>query len=259
MQNMTHARTLAIDIGGSGIKAALLDNDGSMIGDRQRVPTPPKPVAPEALVHAIDQAAGPLGDFERVSVGFPGYVRDGRVLTAPNLGSDVLAGFDLQSELARHWGKPVRVLNDADVQGFGAIKGQGVEMVLTLGTGAGTAIFRNGEIMPHLELAHHPVSGGKTYDEYIGNAARQKKGRKAWSKRVAKVIEILREVVRFDHLYLGGGNAKKLDFPLPPDVTIVSNTDGLTGGIRLWREEPQPAVAIEPPSGEPDRASTTST
>jgi polyphosphate glucokinase len=259
MQNMTHARTLAIDIGGSGIKAALLDNDGSMIGDRQRVPTPPKPVAPEALVRAIDQAAGPLGDFERVSVGFPGYVRDGRVLTAPNLGSEVLAGFDLQSELARHWGKPVRVLNDADVQGFGAIEGHGVEMVLTLGTGAGTAIFRDGEIMPHLELAHHPVSGGKTYDEYIGNAARQKKGRKAWSKRVAKVIEILREVVRFDHLYLGGGNAKKLDFPLPPDVTIVSNTDGLTGGIRLWREEPQPAVAIEPPSGEPDQASTTST
>jgi len=257
MQNMTQARTLAIDIGGSGIKAALLDHDGSMIGDRQRVPTPSKPVAPEALVRAIDQAAGPLGDFERVSVGFPGYVRDGRVLTAPNLGSEVLAGFDLQSELARHWGKPVRVLNDADVQGFGAIKGQGVEMVLTLGTGAGTAIFRNGEIMPHLELAHHPVSGGKTYDEYIGNAARQKKGRKAWSKRVAKVIEILRVVVRFDHLYLGGGNAKKLDFPLPPDVTIVSNMDGLTGGIRLWREEPQPAVAVKP--SELDQASTTST
>jgi polyphosphate glucokinase len=259
MQNMTHARTLAIDIGGSGIKAALLDNDGSMIGDRQRVPTPSKPVAPEALVRAIDQAAGPLGDFERVSVGFPGYVRDGRVLTAPNLGSEVLAGFDLQSELARHWGKPVRVLNDADVQGFGAIEGHGVEMVLTLGTGAGTAIFRDGEIMPHLELAHHPVSGGKTYDEYIGNAALRKKGRKAWSKRVAKVIEILRVVVRFDHLYLGGGNAKKLDFRLPPDVTIVSNTDGLTGGIRLWRDEPGSAVAIEPPPAASDQVSAPST
>ena len=73
------------------------------------------------------------------------------------------------------------------------------------------------------------------------------------------MIDILREVVRFDHLYLGGGNAKKLDFPLPPDVTIVPNTDGLTGGISLWREEPRTAVAIEPPSGEPDQASATTT
>ena len=256
---MNQPRTLAIDIGGSGIKAALLDTDGSIIGDRQRVPTPPKPVAPEALVGAIDQAVSPLGGFERVSVGFPGYVRDGRVLTAPNLGNEVLAGFDLQSELARHWGKPVRVLNDADVQGFGAIKGHGVEMVLTLGTGAGTSIFRDGEIIPHLELAHHPVSGDKTYDEYIGNTAREKKGKKAWGKRVAKVIDILRVVVRFDHLYLGGGNAKDVTFHLPPDVSIVPNTDGLTGGIRLWHEEPKTAAAIEPPPGEPDQAAATST
>ena len=245
---MNEPRTLAIDIGGTGIKAALLDEAGSLIGERQRVPTPPKPVAPEDLVHAIDQVAAPLGSFERVSVGFPGYVRDGRVITAPNLGTDALAGFDLQAVLAEHLGKPVRVLNDADVQGFGAIKGQGVEMVLTLGTGAGTALFRDGEIMLHLELAHHPVSGNKTYDEYVGNAARRKKGRKAWNKRVAKVIEILREVVRFDHLYIGGGNAKDNSFPLPPDVTIVPNTDGLTGGIRLWHKDPTAYEAADGPS-----------
>ena len=231
---MNEIRTLAIDIGGTGIKAALLDDAGSMIGERQRVPTPPKPVAPEDLVRAIDQAAAPLGTFERVSVGFPGYVRDGRVITAPNLGTDVLAGFDLQSVLAEHLGKPVRVLNDADVQGFGAIEGRGLEMVLTLGTGAGTAIFRDGEVMPHLELAHHPVSGGKTYDEYIGNAARKRKGKKTWNKRVAKAIEILREVVRFDHLYIGGGNAKKLTIDLPDDISRVDNTAGVLGGIGLW-------------------------
>lgn len=247
---MDEPRTLAIDIGGTGIKAALLDDAGSLIGERQRVPTPPKPVTPEDLVRAIDQVTAPLGTFERVSVGFPGYVRAGRVVTAPNLGTDTLAGFDLQSVLAEHLGKPVRVLNDADVQGFGAIKGQGVEMVLTLGTGAGTALFRDGEIMPHLELAHHPVSGNKTYDEYVGNAARKKKGKKAWNKRVAKAIDILREVVHFDHLYIGGGNAKDIIFPLPPDVTIVPNTDGLTGGIKLWQKDQAAYAAANLPSGD---------
>ena len=254
---MNQLRTLAIDIGGTGIKAALLDNNGNMIGERQRVETPPKPVSPEDLIGAIDRAAAPLGTFDRVSVGFPGYVRDGRVITAPNLGNETLAGLDLQAKLAERFGRPVRVLNDADVQGFGAIAGRGIEMVLTLGTGAGTSIFCNGEVIPHLELAHHPVSGKKTYDEYIGNAARKKKGAKAWSKRVAKVIDVLREVVRFDHLYIGGGNAKDIAFSLPADVTIVPNTDGLTGGIRLWHAPPGPAAAIEPPPGVPDQASAT--
>jgi polyphosphate glucokinase len=237
---MSEARTLAIDIGGTGVKAALLDPSGQMDGARQRVPTPPKPVTPEALIAAIDKAVGELGAFDRVSVGFPGYVRDGRIITAPNLGNETLAGFDLQAALAAHWDKPVRVLNDADIQGYGAIRGQGIEMVLTLGTGAGTAIFRDGELMPHLELAHHPIRGRKTYDEYIGKLARERKGRKAWNRRVARVIAVLREVIRFDHLYIGGGNAKDLAFPLPPDVTIVPNTDGLTGGIGLWREPPTP-------------------
>ena len=247
---MNQLRTLAIDIGGTGIKAALLDNNGNMIGERQRVETPPKPVSPEDLIGAIDRAAAPLGTFDRVSVGFPGYVRDGRVITAPNLGNETLAGLDLQAKLAERFGRPVRVLNDADVQGFGAIAGRGIEMVLTLGTGAGTSIFCNGEVIPHLELAHHPLSGKKTYDEYIGNAARKKKGAKAWSKRVAKVIDVLREVVRFDHLYIGGGNAKDIAFSLPADVTIVPNTDGLTGGIRLWRDDLPTGAAPGTPTGE---------
>jgi polyphosphate glucokinase len=269
---MTETRTLAIDIGGTGIKAAVLDDAGSMISERERVPTPPKPLTPDALVHAIDEVVTQLGAFDRASVGFPGYVRDGRLITAPNLGTETLSGFDLQQALTKHWGKPVRVLNDADVQGFGAINGEGIEMVLTLGTGAGTAIFRDGEIMPHLELAHHPVSGKKTYDEYIGNAARKKKGKKAWNKRVARVIDILREVVRFDHLFIGGGNAKNLSFALPHDVSVVANTDGLTGGIGLWRAMPPHSAAgtsgadehangssdsAPVPSGEKDRPSDT--
>lgn len=248
---MTGLHTLAIDIGGSGIKAVLLDEAGEIVSERERVPTPETPIARDALMQAIDQVAAPLGEFDRVSVGFPGYVRDGRVLTAPNLGTETLAGFDLQQALSTHWKKPVRVLNDADVQGFGAISGHGIEMVLTLGTGAGTAIFRDGEIMSHLELAHHPISGKKTYDEYVGNAARRKKGKKAWNKRVARVIDVLRTVVRFDHLYIGGGNAKDLTFDLPHDVTTVPNTAGLTGGIALWRMMPPHIAAGSGPVGEP--------
>jgi predicted TIM-barrel fold metal-dependent hydrolase len=234
---MEEHRTLAVDIGGSGIKLALLDDTGRMIGERARVPTPPPPVAPDTLAAAIADAAASLGVFDRVSVGFPGAVRGGRVLTAPHLGTELWAGFDLQTALAERWGKPVRVMNDADVQGFGAIQGDGVEMVLTLGTGAGTAIFDNGEIMPHLELAHHPVRGKKTYDDYVGNAALQEIGKKKWNKRVARVVEILRRVVNFDHLYIGGGNARHIAFELPADVTTVPNSDGLTGGIALWRAE----------------------
>jgi len=232
---MDDRRTLAVDIGGTGIKLAVLDGTGQIIGKPVRKPTPMPPVTPQTLTATIAAAAAGLGGFDRVSVGFPGAVRDGRVLTAPNLGTELWSDFDLQTALAERWGKPVRVMNDADVQGFGAIAGKGVEMVLTLGTGAGTSIFQNGQIMPHLELAHHPVSGDKTYDEYIGKRALEKKGKKIWNKRVARVIDILRRLVNFDHLYIGGGNAKQIKFALPPDVTIVPNSDGLTGGIALWR------------------------
>jgi predicted TIM-barrel fold metal-dependent hydrolase len=147
-------------------------------------------------------------------------------------------------------------MNDADVQGFGAIRGKGVEMVVTLGTGFGTAIFDNGRITPHLELAHHPMRGKKTYDDYIGNAALHGKGRSKWNKRVARVIDILRRVVNFDHLYIGGGNAKQIAFPLPPDVTTVPNSDGLTGGIALWRAE---AAAVAKPVTKPSTKAAAST
>ncbi|HEX3863443.1 MAG TPA: ROK family protein [Stellaceae bacterium] len=246
---MSENRTLAVDIGGSGIKLAVLDAQGRMIGKRVRVETPPKPVAPEALTAVIDEPVTEIGAFDRVSVGFPGAVRDGRILTAPNLGTELWAGFDLQAALAARWGKPVRVMNDADVQGFGAISGQGLEMVLTLGTGAGTSIFYNGRIMPHLELAHHPVHGKKTYDDYIGRAALDKIGKKKWRKRVGEVIDILRRLVNFDHLYLGGGNARGLKDDLPADVTVVPNSDGLTGGIALWRDTDEPARPLANASG----------
>src|SRR5439155_2141011 len=120
---------------------------------------------------------------------------------------------------------------------------------------AGTSIFHNGQVMPHLELAHHPLRGDKTYDEYIGKRALEKVGRKKWNKRVALVIDILRRLVNFDRLYIGGGNAKQIKFALPPDVTIVPNSDGLTGGIALWRAEHaiRPDGAVTPAPRAPRR------
>ncbi|MGH9443692.1 MAG: ROK family protein [Thermoanaerobaculia bacterium] len=168
--------------------------------------------------------------------GFPGVVRNGVIKTAPNLGTDRFAGFDLAHSLQKTLGKPCRVLNDADVQGYAVISGHGLEVVATLGTGFGTAIFHEGELCPHLEVAHLPFRPGKDYDGVLGNAARKKAGKKKWNKRVREAIENLRVLTNFDHLYLGGGNAKKLKGKLPENVTVVDNAAGILGGIRLWED-----------------------
>jgi len=228
-------RILAIDVGGSGLKAALLDAGGNMVTERIRIETP-ELSKPEVLVDALAGLVEPLGAFDYVSVGFPGVVRKGKIITAPNLGTDALQGFDLAGALQEKLGKPVRVINDADMQGYGAIEGKGVEMVITLGTGFGSALFMDGEIAPHLEIAHLPFRKGKTYEQRTGDKARRKLGKKDWNREVRKAIAALRVLTHFDKLYIGGGNADKLKFKLDPDVQIVSNEYGVRGGAKLWRE-----------------------
>jgi polyphosphate glucokinase len=231
-------RILAIDVGGTGLKAAIIDSDGQMKTERVRVATP-HPCTPEQLVDALVQLVAPLvkqAPPTLLSIGFPGVVRNNRILTAPHFGVEGWHDIALADSLAqRLGGLPVRMINDAEMQGFAAIEGHGLEFVLTLGTGAGTAMFRDGELMPHLELAHHPVSKkGVAYDEYIGEAAREKAGNKRWNRRVHKVIGILESLVNYDKLWIGGGNAARLKFPLPPNVATVSNDAGIEGGARLW-------------------------
>jgi polyphosphate glucokinase len=228
-------RTLAIDVGGTGLKASVVDDAGRMLTERVRVDTPVgRP--PKEIVEALVRLVGPLGAFDRISVGFPGVVRHGRVLTAPNLDNKGWKGYDLAGALGRALGKPVRVANDADVQGLAVIAGKGVEMVVTLGTGFGTGLYLDGRLGPHLELSHHPFRKGETYDEQLGNAARKRVGNRKWNKRVRKAVRALRALTNFDHLYIGGGNARKIDFELDPDVTVVSNDAGLKGGIALWHD-----------------------
>lgn len=234
--------TLTLDIGGTGLKAGVLDATGAMIGRRSRVPTP-HPSPPSVILPALIGLAYVAGAFDRVSVGFPGVVRDGRVITAPNLGTAAWKGYDLAGALKQALGRPVRMLNDATVQGLGVIARQGLECVVTLGTGVGFALYQNGRVAPHLELSHHNFRGHKTYEEYLGILALQKVGRKRWCRRVARMLVQLRVLVNWDMLYIGGGNARLIDFPLPPDVKLVSNDAGITGGVHLW--DPQLDVEFE--------------
>jgi polyphosphate glucokinase len=161
-------------------------------------------------------------------------VRGGVVHTAPNLGTPAWAGFDLAGALQHALGKPVRLLNDARVQGLGVITGRGVECVITLGTGFGFALYHDGHLAPHLEMGQHPAHKGMTYDEYLGVAAVRKVGRKRWRRRVQRALDQLRTLINFDMLYIGGGDAELVDFELPSDVRTVSNDAGITGGVKLW-------------------------
>jgi polyphosphate glucokinase len=229
--------TLAIDIGGTGTKGLLLNTRGKPISERVREDTP-NPATPDAVLNVMDDIAKRLGSFERVSVGFPGVVKRGATLTAHNLHPNWV-GFELEKVLSRRWKKPVRVANDAAVQGFGAIRGRGIELVITLGTGFGSSLFLNGHLVPGLELAHHPWRKSKTYEEYFGKAALQKLGRKRWNKLLQKAIVQLESLFNFDHLFIGGGNATKIDFALPRHVTRVPNEDGLLGGAALWGIDPR--------------------
>lgn len=226
--------TLAIDVGGTGIKALLLDMRGKPITERQREPTP-QPATPESMLGVMDLMVKRLGEFDRVSVGFPGVVKHGATLTAHNLDPSWV-GFELAKELKRRWRRPVRVANDSAVQGFAAIRGKGVELVITLGTGFGSSLFTDGHLVPGLELAHHPWHKNKTYEDYLGKRGLEKRGRKRWNKLVERAISQLEALFNFDHLYIGGGNAVRIDFALPKHVTRVPNEDGLLGGVALWRD-----------------------
>jgi polyphosphate glucokinase len=225
--------TLAIDIGGTRLKAGLLNASGEMAAGPNRVNTPVHPT-PTAVVEALVSLATPLGHFDRISVGFPGVVRNGHVLTAPNLGTEDWQRFPLAATLAEKLGRPARMLNDAEVQGLGVITGKGLECVITLGTGMGFSLFQDGHPAPHLDLSQHPIQKGKTYDQYIGVAAYRKIGRKRWNRRVERALACITTLVGFDTLYIGGGNAKELTLDLPANVRIVSNQAGITGGVRLW-------------------------
>jgi len=229
-------KILAIDIGGSHIKAVTLDIDGKFLKDYEREITP-QPASPEKVIALIKELASRFPEYDKIATGFPGYVKEGVVKTAPKLGSDLWKDYDLQKQLENTLGKPALVINDADLQSLSLAKGQGLEMVITLGTGFGSAIMKDGLLLPHLEMSQHPITKGKNYNDYVGESALLKIGNKKWNKRMENVIEILNVVFNYDHLFISGGNAKRLTIKLDKKTSIENNKDGIKGGAILWKQE----------------------
>jgi polyphosphate glucokinase len=245
--------TLAIDIGGTGLKASVLDASGSMVAPRVRIATtyPLPPTGEGSLLTKLGRLVAKLPAADRVSAGFPGMVRNGVVLSAPHFVTEGGPGTDVDPALQEAWnrfdlagglrtmtGKPTRVANDADVQGLAVVDGRGLELVVTLGTGFGTALFLGGDLMPHLEIAHQPFRKGETYNDQLGERTRKEIGDERWNRRVAKAVVNLDGIYFFDRLFIGGGNARRVDVAGLGDVAervaIVDNAAGILGGIKLW-------------------------
>jgi polyphosphate glucokinase len=225
--------TLCIDVGGTGLKIMLLDAEGQPLTQRLRTPTPEQPT-PAHVLAELDKLKDQVPAFDRVAIGFPGVIKRGIVYTAANLHPQWVE-FNLQAQLEKRWKKPVRVANDAAVQGYAAIQGQGVEMILTLGTGLGSAIYTDGRLCPGLELAHHPWMKDQTYEDFLGKRGLKKFGSKRWNKLLAKAIKQTSATFNWDRLYLGGGNAKEISYKLADNIRVISNQDGLLGGVALWK------------------------
>ena len=246
--------TLAVDCGGTGLKASVLDAAGTLHAKPIRVPTP-YPLSTDRFLDAVAGLAADLPRADRATVGIPGMIRHGVVIVTPHYVTesgprsrsvpdlvDQWTGDDARAALEARLGMPTIVLNDAEVHGAGVVTGAGLELVLTLGTGFGCALFDGGVLAPHLELSQAPVRWGLSYDTYIGDRERRRLGPSFWSRRVRRVVDALRPVFVWDRLYLGGGNARVITpevlAVLGEDVVIVPNTAGIVGGARAWELGP---------------------
>ena len=258
--------TLTVDCGGGGIRASVLDAAGTPHVPTIRVPTP-YPLPPSRLVSTIVDLATRLPAADRVTVGMPGMIRHGVVVATPHYVTaagprtpvlpqlaQAWAGRDIAADLQAALGRPVLVLNDAELHGAGVVSGAGVELVLTLGTGLGSALFDGGVLAPHLELSHAPIRRG-TYDTWLGEPERRRLGAGPWSRRVRRAVDGLRPVFCWDRLYLGGGNAQRVTpralAGMGDDVVVVPNAVAISGGVRAWALVGAPGEHPRGPAGHP--------
>ncbi|MDB4898655.1 MAG: ppgK [Gemmatimonadetes bacterium] len=225
----TRRYTLAFDVGGSNVKAALLGSTGDQVTERIKLPTP-DPLTPRSLLDLFQRIATDIPHFDRIAVGIPGIVHRDIVYSLPASKSRLFKQFPLGAELSARLRAPVRVTNDAAMHGLATIHGNGVEMVITLGTGLGTALFIDGVLSAHYQTL---PDDDEPFSPY-GDAALKRIGLRRWQKRVSALCDQLQVITNYDHLYVGGGNAKRLAGPMPPNVMLIDNVAGVLGGHRLW-------------------------
>ncbi|HEV2732603.1 MAG TPA: ROK family protein [Terriglobales bacterium] len=188
-------------------------------------------LTPKKMLKAVLRATEGL-QYDAISIGYPGPVVHGKPVRDPaNLGNGWV-GFDFHTTFKR----PLKVINDAAMQALGSYRG-GRMLFLGLGTGLGSALIVEGVLEP-LEVAHLPYKHAKTFEHYVGEAARKRLGEKKWSKEVFEVVAELKQALQADYVVLGGGNAKRLK-PLPRATFLGGSGNARLGGLRLWRGYPQ--------------------
>ncbi len=241
---------MGIDIGGSGIKGALVDpSKGCLIGDRHRIPTP-RPAEIEPVGETLGRLVALFGDTSGpIGCTFPGIVISGRTLSAANL-DPAWVGVDARSRFSEICGRQVEVLNDADAAGlaearFGAARDiPGVVLVLTLGTGIGSALLHDGKLVPNTELGHLELNG-VVIEKVASNRARKTEGLKIkkWARRLNLYLAHLDRVLSPDLVVIGGGISKRFARYGPllrSRAQIVPAALGNTAGIvgaALWASE----------------------
>jgi polyphosphate glucokinase len=214
-------RVLAIDVGGSHVKTRVSGH--REMRQFESGPT----LTPRQMVARVLKQNGDL-KYDAVSIGYPGVVVHGKVMTEPfNLGRG-LVGFDFR----KAFGRPTQVMNDAAMQAVGSYEG-GRMLFLGLGTGLGSALIVDGTVAP-MELAHLPYKNGRSYEDYVGERGRHRLGAKKWRRVVSEVVAALSKALEADYVVIGGGNARKLK-KLPKNARLGNNDFAFLGGFRIWR------------------------
>jgi polyphosphate glucokinase len=215
-------KILVVDIGGTNIKLKL------STGDEIRKFPSGKEMTPTAMMEGIRQLS-PDWEYDAVSIGYPGPIVAGKIHLEPANLARGWVGFDFTAA----FGKPTRLINDAAMQALGSYEG-GRMLFLGLGTGLGNCFIVDGVVVP-MELGHLPYKKGKSFEDYVGEAARKKRGKAKWEAAVNDVVARLKAAVVADYVVLGGGNVKKLS-QLPPNSRPGENTNAFLGGVRLWEK-----------------------